>query len=325
MDSERERRWKAEQAASRLVVHVRNLQSRLTESDKRQEAAVLQATKIHKELAEEKQASLRLADEKEELLTVVTKGQKEYEELQLQYQKQLKLFRELEVSYNSLEQRKMEKVANLRSIACKSEAMAAGHLRELELLRKTFAQSDSQVRHLQELLVKKDEERQREKDENRPLRNKDVQEMVATQIQQEQVKMAAAQEQLEMRLSDQQQAYQKLEDEFRMALRLEASRYNELERAHREVCDEMEATRQTAVAAVQKEQNAVGVVGELTSLVKELQLKVKDLSRNKQKMESELKDRIIELEAQTVGKNKLEVKLQAAQEVCHTLRDFSVQ
>ena len=105
----------------------------------------------------------------------------------------------------------------------------------------------------------------------------DKREDMVAHLHHEQVKIATTQEQLEAWLVEEQEAYNKLEEEFRLVLRLEAGRY-ELERAHQEVCVEVDAIRQTAVCAVQKEQKAVGVIGELTDLVKDLQLKVKDLS-----------------------------------------------
>ncbi len=315
LDGERERRWKAEEAASRLVVHVKTLQSRLTEADRRQEAAALRSFQAQGKLEEEKQAVQRLMEEKENLQRAALKEQGECKDLECLYKKQGSMLKELESRYKHLEQKKMEEVAELRSAVSHSETSSAGHLREVELLRKNLTQNENQIRHLQELLIARDEDRQRDKEKRRPLNSRDVQDMVTAQVQQEQVKMAATREQLEARLSEKQVAYNKLEDEFRMALRMEAGRYSELEKAHHEVCEEIDATRQTAVTAVQKEQKAVGVVSELTTVVKELQLKVRNLSGGNQKMEVELENARKMLEERTAERNKLEVRLQAAQEV----------
>lgn len=298
------------------MVHVRNLQARLTETDKRHELAILQASQLQRTLEKEKNASQTLAQQVEKLQEDVEKGQRERKQLRSQEQQQQKLLRELDENCGILERRRMEEVAELRSSVRENESLAAGHLRELELLRKNLTQSEGQVQHLQELLVKKHEKWQRGKERTKPLDSKDIQEMVASQLREEHNKMAATREQLEIRLSEQQIAYQKLEDEFRMALGMEASRYNELERAHQEVCGEIEATRQTAVAAVQKEQRATVIVGELTTLVKDLKLRVKDLSRTKLEMASGLRARVSELDTQVADRNKMEVKLLSAQEVC---------
>jgi len=305
---------KAEQAASRLVTHVKNLQGRINEADKRREVTVVREAQSQGQLEEEKRVGLQLAKEKDELQVCVEKLEAEQRELTRQYRSQVEMFRELEKDYQQLEQRKMEETNELRSTAGRSEAMAAGHLRELELLRRSLSESDGRVGHLQQLLVRKEEERHKE-DGGRSARARERREEETARLHQEQAKMATAKEQLEARLVERQGAYNKLEEEFRLALRLEASRYNELEQAHQGVCEEAEAVRQTAVYAVQKEQKAVGVVSELTCLVKELQLKVKDLSGKTRQLEAELKGRGEELDECRQEGNKMEVKWRTAQEV----------
>ena len=52
MDGERERRWKAEQAAGRLVEHVRKLQLQLSESQRQSEQCVVREAKMEQELRE---------------------------------------------------------------------------------------------------------------------------------------------------------------------------------------------------------------------------------------------------------------------------------
>ena len=52
LDCERERRWKAEQAAGRLVEHVRKLQSQLSESQRQREECVVREAKLEQELRE---------------------------------------------------------------------------------------------------------------------------------------------------------------------------------------------------------------------------------------------------------------------------------
>ena len=314
LDGERERRLKAEQAASRLVTHVKNLQGRLSEADKKHEATVVRAAQVQGRLEEEQRAGLLLARERDEVQVKMKKLEEEQREVTGKYRSQVEMFRELERNYEQLEQRRMAETTELRSTASKSEASAAGHLRELELLRRSLADSEGQVKQLQQLLIKKEEQRHEVAGE-KLARARDQREDMAARLHQEQVKMAAAQDQLQARLVEKQEAYDKLEEEFRLALRLEAGRYNELERAHQEVCEEVDAIRQTAVCAVQKEQKAVGVVGELTGLVKDLQLKVKDLSGKTRQLEAELKGRKDELEECQLERNKLEVELKAAKEV----------
>ena len=53
-------------------------------------------------------------------------------------------------------------------------------------------------------------------------------------MEQERERMGEVVEQHKLRLGEQQKAYQALEDEFRLALRIEASRYQEVRETERE-------------------------------------------------------------------------------------------
>ena len=56
LDGERERRWKAEQAAGRLVEHMRKLQSQLSECQRQRELRVVREAKLDQELTEKVEA-----------------------------------------------------------------------------------------------------------------------------------------------------------------------------------------------------------------------------------------------------------------------------
>ena len=57
---------------------------------------------------------------------------------------------------------------------------------------------------------------------------------------------------------------------------------SQLQQSYDEVCSEVDASRQTAVAAVQREQQATAMVTELTAMVKEQKGRITELSRSKQ-------------------------------------------
>ena len=315
LDGERERRWKAEQAASRLVEHVKTLQSRVTETEKRHELTLVQRSKLERALEEERGMNETLKKHIQQLEDDITHYQKEKEEFHHQNNQQVKLLGELEKNYRFLEEGKVREAVEFRSRIRESEAEAAGHRRELEVVKKSLKQTKAQVQQLQELLATRETEHQKNMEKCRPLDGKEVRVLVANEVKEERKKMEACQTQLQLRLSEQQKSYQNLEDEFRMALRIEASRYSELEQSYKEVCSEVEATRETAVAAVQKEQRATAMVAELTSMVKEQRGKIREVSRSKQELVSGLKERVSELEAQVMDKNKTEARMISLQEV----------
>ena len=304
-------------------MHVRNLQARLTDTDKKHESAILRASHLQKSLEEETNANQTLRQQMEKLKKDIQEERRGREQLRGQEVQQQKLLQELEENCKHLEMSRMEEANGLRSSVREYETLAADHLRELQLLRKHLKQSEGKVQHLQELLVEKDEELQREKVRVKPLGNKDVQDMVASQIREEHSKMTSSREHYEARLSEQQQAYQKLEDEFRLGLGVEASRYRELEGVYLEVLGEVEASRKTALMAVQKEQRAVEMVRELTTLVKDLKTRLKELSIANHDMGSDLREKMVQLDTQVADRNRMEVQLLSVQEVMveHRERD----
>lgn len=121
-------------------------------------------------------------------------------------------------------------------------------------------------------------------------------------------------EQHKQRLTEQQKAYQSLEDEFRMALRIEASRYQELRECYDGVQSQIEGYQTTAEAALKKEQRATQMVSELTAIVREQKGRLVELTRAKQDTLQELKKRVRDLESNVREKHKLEVIVQTLQE-----------
>lgn len=315
LDSERERRWKAEQAASRLVEHVRKLQSRVTEQETKHELAVVRVAQLERDLEGERGTNQTLQNQVQQLQEEAGNAQQERAESRQREEKQGELLQELERNYRHLESEKVKECALLQSRVRDAEARAAGHERELEVLRRSLQHGNDQVRQLQELLAKREQEHQLDKERCQPLDGKKVQDLIASRVQEERDKTEASAAQFKIKISEHEKAYRALEDEFRAGLRIEASRYGELERAYREVCSEVEATRQTAVAAVQKERRAVAMVEELTAMVRELQGKARQLTSSKQEAVGELKERLATLEKEVVDRNKLEAKMLSLQEV----------
>ena len=67
LDIERECRWKAEQAAGKLVEHVRTLQSQRTEAERRHELAVVRVAQLEREVEGEREGAQTLQSQVQEL------------------------------------------------------------------------------------------------------------------------------------------------------------------------------------------------------------------------------------------------------------------
>lgn len=218
------------------------------------------------------------------------------EHLRQRGEEQQKALRALEESYRRLEAESIQERAKACAQLRDSEMASSGHQRESELLRKTARQLKQQVQHMQELLATREREHLREREKRKPLDGMEVQDMVAREVEKERAKMEDVVEQHKQRLAEQQKAYQNLENEFRMALRIEAERYLDLQRTYEQVAGEVEACRQTAISAVRKEQRATSMVAELTAMVKEQKGRIGELSRGKQEAIGQLKVVIEEVE-----------------------------
>lgn len=296
--------------------HVRTLQSRAEEEGRRHELAVVRASQMERELAGEKETCQTLQKQVLQLQDAASSNQCEKEELNDRDKQQIKLLHELEEKYRQLETENLKARTLLQRRVKESEAVAAGNDRELQVLRKSLQQSQGQLQQLQEVLAKREEEHQKDMERCRPLGGREVQDLIAKQVQRERDKMEATIDQLRLKVSEQEKAYSTLEEEFRMGLRIETGRFSELERSYQEVCSEVEATRQTAVAAVQKEKRALAMMEELTTMVREQKSKIRGLSTSKEEMVAALKERVETLEAEVVDRNKLEARMLSLQEVC---------
>ena len=62
-----------------------------------------------------------------------------------------------------------------------------------------------------------------------------------------------------------------------------------LSKLHQAVVGEVQSSRETALAAVKKEQRATILVTELTAMIKEQKARISELNRNKEEMVANLK------------------------------------
>ena len=148
LDKEKERRWKAEEAAGRLVEHVRNLQSQLSDSQRQNDA-------IQKRC--------------EELERNAKERHTEVEALKSAESKHLEMLHKLEESGRLLEYERQLERSELCSRLHKSETDAAVHQREGEAVRKEAKELKKQVHQLQDLLAKREKDHVKELERLKPL------------------------------------------------------------------------------------------------------------------------------------------------------------
>lgn len=175
LDLERERRWKAEQAAGRLVEHVRVLQSELNEAQKKHELTVVKNAQLEGDINQERDTVTTLQHQIEELQNTIDKRQEEIDGLKKCESNQMNVLRSLEVNYRQLETERIQERSELTSRLRESEAIASGHQREIEMLKKSARQLKAQLQQTQELLASRERDHQKELEKCKPLDSREVQ------------------------------------------------------------------------------------------------------------------------------------------------------
>ncbi|MGH0134883.1 UNVERIFIED_CONTAM: hypothetical protein FKN15_067581 [Acipenser sinensis] len=87
------------------------------------------------------------------------------------------------------------------------------------------------------------------------------------------------------------QQYMELEDEFRMALTIEATRFKEVKDGFEQITSELTEHKKALAKSQQKEKQSASLIQELTAMVKEQKARIAELIKSKQGSTSEMKDR----------------------------------
>ncbi|XP_071511162.1 leucine-rich repeat and coiled-coil domain-containing protein 1-like [Diadema antillarum] len=308
LDNERERRWKAEQAAIRLADHIKELQSKANEEKELQEVAVEASGRLKQALMNEKELNTRLDEQlqlfKEKLKEVSQKlatGQKSEED-------QRQALRAMEETAKKMETEKLKDQAHNAKRLQEYQLRAAAMEREVELVRVKASQQETKIQQLQELLANREQEHRNELKSYFKPGSKEIQEMIDRELKREQEKQEHGQIFYKERIETLTKQYAELEDEFRLALQIESNRFQEVQEAYERASHDAAQCRQLLSASVEKEKRASSLVSELTAMVKEQKGRITELSRAKQEAVSSTRSRIQSLEHQVEeSQRKLQV------------------
>lgn len=169
MDRERERRWKAEQAADRLVEHVRKLQLQLRESQCQQEQCVVREAQLQQKLREITENVETLKKDLGDVAAAATQKDSELQDLKTIESKHLEMLQKLEESCRILESEWQREKTELCSKLRESEVKAAACQREAESMRRSIRELKGQVHQLQELLASREGQHLKDMEKHKPL------------------------------------------------------------------------------------------------------------------------------------------------------------
>ncbi|KAK3603812.1 hypothetical protein CHS0354_042814 [Potamilus streckersoni] len=308
LEQERERRWKAEQAAKRLATCIQEMHSKKERDMK--ETAVEAITKLKQALSTEREAKLRLLDDTEKLKEQLQKAlhdlslAKETEEVQ---KKSLRLMEEMAAKN---EREKLEQQTHQHKKVQNAQMHAAALGREVELMRNNVETQKGQIQQLQALLVNREQEHREDLQKRYTLDSKELQEVIHTEVKRIEKEHNQELKVQQAKVDELSKRYSELEDEFRMALQIEANRFKELQVAFETISEDNASNKQALLVAHQKDEQSSAMLSELSALVKEQKGRIAELSKAKLEQSIEHRDRIQTLEAHVEEARKRMVQLE---------------
>uniref|UniRef100_A0A8K9XD91 Leucine-rich repeat and coiled-coil domain-containing protein 1 n=1 Tax=Oncorhynchus mykiss TaxID=8022 RepID=A0A8K9XD91_ONCMY len=218
--------------------------------------------------------------------------------------------RSLEDSTSHSEARKARRQAEEVELLQELENKASALMRELEIQRASLRQHKDKLRQLHELLASREQVHRKELEGRLMPGGAEFREVVAKEVAGVEQRHAQSRAGLEDRLAQASQQYTALEDEFRMALTIEAARFTEVEQGCTRLSAELSEVKAALSQTQQRERQAGGLVQELTAMVKEQKSRITELSKSKRDAVTELKGRVRSLEAGAEEDRRLQLQLE---------------
>uniref|UniRef100_UPI003AABFE1F leucine-rich repeat and coiled-coil domain-containing protein 1 n=1 Tax=Centroberyx gerrardi TaxID=166262 RepID=UPI003AABFE1F len=309
-DQERERRWKAEQAVRKLTEQLKCLQTKASEEKDLQSMALHTTDRLKELLLKERSGRSDLQTRVEELEGRCQSLAQQLEQARSSEDQHKSALHSLEDGISHGEALRARQQAEEMKRYQELENRAAALKRELDIQRASVRQHKDKLQQLHELLASREQEHRKELELRLMPGGADFREAVAKEVTSVGQRHAQREAELEERLAEGRKQYAALEDEFRMALTIEASRFSEV----REVCDQLSAELSELKAALaqsqQREKKSGSLVQELTAMVKEQRNRITDLIKAKRDAVADLKGRLHSLEAEAEQDRRLSLQLE---------------
>uniref|UniRef100_A0A8C7MXB8 Leucine-rich repeat and coiled-coil domain-containing protein 1 n=1 Tax=Oncorhynchus kisutch TaxID=8019 RepID=A0A8C7MXB8_ONCKI len=309
-DQERERRWKAEQAVRKLTEQMKTLQTQASQEKDLQSMALHTTDRLKELLLKERSERSVLQARVEELDERCQSSALQLEQVLQREEQHKRALRSLEDSTSHSEARKARRQAEEMKRSQELENKVSALMRELEIQRASLRQHKDKLRQLHELLASREQVHRKELEGRLVPGGAEFREVVAKEVAVVEQRHAQSRSGLEDRLTQASQQYTALEDEFRMALTIEAARFTEVEQGCTRLSAELSEVKAALSQTQQRERQAGGLVQELTAMVKEQKSRITELSKSKRDAVTELKGRVRSLEAGAEEDRRLQLQLE---------------
>nr|XP_004656966.1 leucine-rich repeat and coiled-coil domain-containing protein 1 isoform X2 [Jaculus jaculus] len=296
LDQEREMRWKAEQAEKKLMDYVDELHKQASEKKDVHSLALLTTDRLKDVIFKERNSKVQLEIMVHRLQNEIKKLTIELIKARDQQEDHIRHLRTLEKTLEKMERQKAQQQQAQMRLIQEVELKASAADREINLLRNSLHQEKQQVQQLHELLAMKAQEHRKEMETREFLSDAEFQEALAKEIAKEERKHEQEIKEYQEKIDVLNQQYLDLENEFRIALTVEARRFKDVQDGFENVATELAKSKHALIWAQRKENESSSLIKDLTCMVKEQKNKLAEVSKLKQEAAANLQNQINTLE-----------------------------
>ncbi|XP_028919051.1 leucine-rich repeat and coiled-coil domain-containing protein 1 isoform X3 [Ornithorhynchus anatinus] len=296
LDQERERRWKAEQTEKRLSDQIKELQKQAREEKDLHSITVTTTDRLKELVFKERNAKMKLQAIIQKFQNASEKLTNELNQSRLKEEEQQRILRDLEEKLSKMETQRVQQQASEMKRVQELELKTSATERELQILRVSLRQQKEKVQQLHEILALKEQQHRKELESRVTLNGSDFKDALAKEIAKEEKRHEQHVKEFQQKINTLNQQYLELENEFRIALTIEAKRFKEVKDGFENVATELAKNKHALAQAQQKEKQTSTLIQDLTSIVKEQKAKIAEVSQSKLEATSNLKKRIQTLE-----------------------------
>ncbi|XP_006727190.1 leucine-rich repeat and coiled-coil domain-containing protein 1 isoform X1 [Leptonychotes weddellii] len=296
LDQEREKRWKAEQAEKKLMDYIAELHKHANEKKDIHSLALLTTDRLREIIFKERNSKVQLEVMVHKLQNEIKKLTIELIKARDQQEDHIRHLRTLEKALEKMERQKGQQQAAQMRLIQEVELKAAAADTEINLLRTSLHQEKEQVQQLHELLALKEQEHRKELETREFLSDAEFQEALAKEVAKEERKHEQDVKEYQEKIDILNQRYMDLENEFRIALTVEARRFKDVKDGFENVATELAKSKHALVWAQRKENESSSLIKDLTCMVKEQKIKLAEVSKLKQETAANLQNQINTLE-----------------------------
>ncbi|XP_038203761.1 leucine-rich repeat and coiled-coil domain-containing protein 1 [Arvicola amphibius] len=296
LDQEREMRWKAEQAEKKLMDYIDELLKQASEKKDVHSLALITTDRLKDVILKERHSKAQLEIIVHRLQNEVKKLTVELMKAQDQQEDHIKHLRTLEKALEKMEKQKAQQQQAQMRLIQEVELKASAADREINLLRTSLHQEKEQVQQLHELLALKEEEHRKEIETREFFSDAEFQDALAKEMSKEERKHEQEVKEYQEKIDILNQQYLDLENEFRIALTVEARRFKDVQDGFEDVATELAKSKHALIWAQRKENESSSLIKDLTCMVKEQKTKLSEVSKLKQEAAANLQNQINTLE-----------------------------